>query len=146
MEMNMELMYQEAKERMELLQISPEDIDSFFVDKEITKIDVDHENLKIIKGVLNDEEKEMVRQIEQEKEFLVYYLIKDEGLLLDGCSFARYTVLFVDKYKLDYENMKESIREYRMVPAYVINQEIPEYAEITFFGYRNVDGTIINIT
>ena len=38
------------------------------------------------------------------------------------------------------------MEEYVYGNEYVINQEIPEYAEITFFGYRNVDGAIINIT
>jgi len=83
---------------------------------------------------------------EQEKEDLVYYLIQDEGLWPDGCSFPRYTVLYVDKYKDEYEHIKKYIQMCEIVPAYVINQEATECSEITEIGFRNVSGLIINAT
>ena len=140
------IMYREAKERMELLQVTSDDIDSFFMDREITKIVVDHENMRICKQALTDEEKDVIRHLEQEKEYLVYYLIQDEGLWPDGCSFPRYTVLYVDKYKDEYKNIKEYIQMCEIVPAYVINQEEPECSECAEIGFRNVSGLIINIT
>ena len=140
------IMYREAKERMEFLQVTAEDIDSFFLDREITKIVVDHENMRICKQTLTDEEKIVIKRLEQEKEYLVYYLIQDEGLWPDGCSFPRYTVLYVDKYKDEYEHIKKYIQMCEIVPAYVINQEATECSEITEIGFRNVSGLIINAT
>ena len=140
------IMHREAKARMELLQVSSDDIDRFLMDKEITKIVVDHVNMRVCKQTLTDEEKEVIRQLEQEKEYLVYYLIQDKGLWPDGCSFPRYTVLYVDKYKDAYKHTKQYIQNCEIVPAYVINQEEPECSEITEIGFRNVSGLIINVT
>lgn len=139
-------MQQEAKERMELLRVSSDDINRFFVYKEITKIVVDHENMRVCKQTLTDEEKEVIRQLEREKEYLVYYMIQDEGIWPDGCSFPRYTILYVDKYMEEYMHVKEYIQTCEIVPAYVINQEEPECSEITEIGFRNVSGLIINVT
>lgn len=140
------MMYQEAKERMELLQICADDIDKFFEDKEIRKIAVDHENMRIGKLSPTAEEMELIRKIENEREYLVYYLIQDEGMWPDGCTFPRYTVLYVDKYKGDYQQAKTAIEKWNVVPAYVINQEEPDCSEITEIGFRNVSGLIINIS
>lgn len=140
------IMYREAKERMELLQVSIEDIDKFLVDNEITKIVVDHKNMRVCKQSLNDGEKEVIKQLEREREYLVYYIIEDEGIWPDGCRFPRYTVLYVDQYKDEYEDKKTCIQRYKIIPAYVINQEEPDCSEITEIGFQNVSGLIINIT
>lgn len=140
------IMYQEAKERMGLLGVSAKDVDRFFQDQEMTKIIVDHENMKIGKQALTMEEQEMIRQLEEEMEFLVYYLIQDEGLWPDGCSFPRYTLLYVSQYQDGYGETKECMQRCGAVPAYVINQEDPECSEVTEIGFRNISGLIINVT
>ena len=140
------IMYQEAKERMEFLQVSIDDIERFFVDKEVTKVVVDHENMRVGKQTLTEEEKEVIRQLEEERDYLVYYLIQDEGMWPDGCRFPRYTALHVDKYKDEYKDKKKYIQMWEIVPAYVINQEEPECSESTEIGFRNVGGLIINVT
>lgn len=140
------IMYREAKERMELLGISANDVDRFFQDQEITKIVADHKNMRVGKQALTTEEQEMIRQLEEEMEILVYYLIQDEGLWPDGCSFPRYTLLHVNQYQDEYGYTKECMQRCGAVPAYVINQEEPECSEITEFGFRNISGLIINVT
>ena len=77
---------------------------------------------------------------------MVYYVIKDEGLWPDGCSFPRYTVLYVNKHKEEYEGIKEYIQKYKILPAYVINQEASECSEMTEIGFRNVSGILMNVT
>ena len=140
------IMYQEAIERMKLLGVSEKSVDSFLEDKAITKCVVDHLNMRVGKQILNDEEKELINQVEQERDYLVYYLIEDEGLWPDGCSFPRYTVLYVNKYREEYEQVKKCIQRYDIIPAYVINREEPRCSELTEIGFRNVSGLIINAT
>lgn len=140
------IMLQEAKERMKLMQVSFDDIDAFFKEKKITKIVVDHVNMRVCKQELTEEEKGIITQLEQERGYLVYYLIQDEGIWPDGCSFPRYTVFYVNKYKNEYEQIKKYIQRHEIVPAYVINQEAPECSELAEIGFRNVSGFIINVT
>ena len=140
------IMYREAKERMGIFQVSADDIDRFLAEKEIPKVVVDHKNRRICKQALTEEEKEMIGQLEKGKEYLVYYLIQDEGIWPDGCSFPRYTLLYVDKYKEEYLQIKKYIQMYEIVPAYVVNQEEPECSESTEIGFRNVSGLIMNVT
>lgn len=141
-----DLMYREAKERMKLLQVSADAIEGFFEDNAITKIVVDHANMRVCKQIPTEEERELISQLEQERDYLVYYLIQDEGIWPDGCSFPRYTVLYVDKYRDEYEQTKKYIQMYQIIPAYVINQEEPECSELTEIGFQNVSGLIINVT
>lgn len=63
----------------------------------------------------------------------------------DGCTFKRYTMLYVDKYEESYEETKEdAIKRCGTCPAYVMNVDVPECSEITEFAYLNVGGFIVN--
>ena len=135
---------QEAKDRMTLLGIREEDIDSFAAG-ELTKVNVIHSEKKIIKESLTSEELEMIRNIEDEMDLLVCYVIKDAGLWPDGCEFERYTLAIVDTYVEDYDMIREDcIKTFHTLPAYVVNMEVPEYSEREEISYRVFDGLMIS--
>ncbi len=137
----------EALERMVILGISIEDRESFSETRAIPKVFVDHKERKVQRREATDEEVEMCRKWEEEKRFLVYYLIQDEGLWPDGCTFPRYTLLYVDEYVNDYNFVKEkSIKACGAVPAFIINMEEPDCSERAEIAFQNVDGLIINMS
>lgn len=138
-------MYWEAKERMELMEMNPDDIRILFLGREITKVYVDHVNKRVRRQEPTEEEIQIVKKFEQEYGVIVYYLIQDEALWPDGCTFPRYTLLYVDQNKEEYEMVKEEcITSCGTVPAYIMNLEIPECSEFAEIAFHNVGGLIIN--
>ena len=109
------------------------------------KIVVNHEEKTIRRQKITDEEREMINKFEEEYEFFVYYLIEDEGVWPDGCTFKRYTLPYVDKNEEGYKmELEECIGRCGTCPAYVVNMEDPDCSEITEFVYQNVEGMIVN--
>lgn len=140
-----EIMKYEAVERMKLLGIAEKDIASFSKTGELVKLIYDPLRHLIRKTEPSEKELEMIRKLEEERHYLVYYLIEDMGIWPDGWLFKRYTLLHVDEYISDYESTKqEAILECGTVPAYVVNMEEPDCSELCEIGYLNVDGLIIN--
>ncbi len=139
--------YSEAVERMELLGISEKHRKLFLTNRKFIKTAVNHDERVIRHMQATDEETQIVRKWEKEKNSIVYYIIQDEGLWPDGCKFPRYTLLYVDSYTKEYKRVKENcILQFGTVPAYVINMEDPrcsEYGEIVF---KNVKGFLANIS
>ncbi len=140
-------MYKEAVERMELLGVNAEHCRLFMINRKFIKTDVKHDERIICHMEATDEETRMVQKREKEKNNIVYYIIKDDGLWPDGCKFPRYTLLYVDSYIEDYRMAKEDcILKFGTVPAYIINMEkpgCPEYGEILF---KNVKGLLANMS
>lgn len=135
---------QEANDRMELLGIKEEAINNFILG-DLTKIHVIHAEKRIMKEDLTLEELEMVRQIEEIKDVLVYYVIKDTGHWPDGEEFDRYTFAIVDTYLDDYEFIKkECIKDCQTLPAFIINMQVPEYSNQEEFEFRVISGVMIN--
>ncbi len=142
-----EKMRAEALEEMELLKIDSKYI-SFFKDGELfNKIVVDHENGIISSERYTEEEKNMIRNIEEENDKLIYYVISDDALWPDGEKFHRYTCLCVSPYEEDWSMVKEEcIAQFGTVYAYVVNADdegASEYCEIPF---QNIQGTVINVS
>ena len=144
-EVNRNDMLMEAKERLKLLKVSEDDIELFLSENTIQKVHVNFEDEIIMKEQITDEELQMIRQIEEEKDVIIYYMIQDEGVWPDGCTFPRYTFLHVDKYIDDYKMVKEEcIKRCKTVMAYVVNMEEADYSELTEIAYRNCGEVIIN--
>ena len=111
------------------------------------KIAVNHEEKTIRRQKITDEEREMINKIEEEYDFFVYYLIEDEGIWPDGCTFKRYTLPYVSSNEEEYEmDREDAIKRCGTCPAYVVNMEDPDCSEITEFVYQNVDGMIVNVS
>ena len=106
-EVNRNDMVKEAAERLRLMKVSKDDVELFLSENTIQKVHVNFEDEIIIKERITDEELQMIHQIEEEKDVIIYYMIQDEGIWPDGCTFPRYTFLHVDKYIDDYKMVKE---------------------------------------
>ncbi len=142
----MDIMMQEANDRMELLGIREEDINDFILG-EVPGVFVDHGERKFRKEVLDEAEKEMIKKVEEEQNVLVYYVIKDNVNWPDGESFLRYTLCVVDRYVNDYRMVREDcIQNLFTLPAYIVNMDIPEYNELAEFAYRVIGGYLINVS
>lgn len=88
---------------------------------------------------LNDEEQEMVRQFEKERESLVYHVIKTHttiGLM--------YSLLNVCKYEVDWEYERERIEDSCPL-AYVINVDIPDFSEYGGIEVKKINGGLKRI-
>lgn len=113
----------------------------------LTKCLVDMDAKTLRELCPNNSEMQMIREFEKEYNVLVYYMIQDQGIWPDGCRFDRYSLLYVDTYKEDYEMVREEcIAQFKTIPAYVVNMEVPEYSELTEIGFHNVSGLIMNVS
>ena len=138
-------MFYEAGDRLKLMKVAECDRQELLLGREITKVFVNHEAHSVRRDEITDEEMQLIRKLEAEKNIIVYYMIQDEGLWPDGCTFTRYTFLHVDEYVNDYQMVKdECIGRCGTVPAYVINLEEPECSELAEIMFMNVNGLIIN--
>lgn len=141
-----DFMVGEAVERLNLMGAHYMETSKILFERQAElKIVVNHEEKSIRRKKITDEEREMIDKIEEEYDFFVYYLIEDEGVWPDGCTFKRYTLPYVDKNEEDYEmESEECIGRCGTCPAYIVNMEDPDCSEITEFVYQNVEGMIIN--
>ena len=138
-------MFYEAGDRLKLMKVAECDRQELLLGREITKVFVNHEAHSVRRDEITDEEMQLIRKLEAEKNIIVYYMIQDEGLWPDGCTFPRYTFLHVDEYVDDYQMVKdECIGRCGTVPAYVMNLEEPECSELAEIMFMNVNGLIIN--
>ena len=138
-------MFYEAGDRLKLMKVAECDRQELLVGREITKVFVNHEAHSVRRDEIADEEMQLIRKLEAEKNIAIYYMIQDEGLWPDGCTFPRYTFLHVDEYVDDYQMVKdECIGRCGTVPAYVMNLEEPECSELAEIMFMNVNGLIIN--
>ena len=138
-------MFYEAGDRLKLMKVAKCDRQELLLGREITKVFVNHEAHSVRRDEITDEEMQLIRNLEAEKNIIVYYMIQDEGLWPDGCTFPRYTFLHVDEYVNDYQMVKdECIGRCGTVPAYVMNLEEPECSELAEIKFMNVNGLIIN--
>lgn len=138
-------MFYEAGDRLKLMKVAECDRQELLLGREITKVFVNHEAHSVRRDEITDEEMQLIRKLEAEKNIIVYYMIQDEGLWPDGCTFPRYTFLHVDEYVNDYQMVKdECIGRCGTVPAYVMNLEEPECSELAEIMFMNVNGLIIN--
>lgn len=141
-------MWAEALERLELMEADLNE-KSLIQNQRVLgkKIVVNHKEKSVRRADITDEELEMIKKVESSYDFIVYYLIEDEGLWPDGCTFKRYTMPYVSANKEEYEMYKEfSIKQCGTCPAYVANMEEPDCSEITEFKFYNVGGMIINVS
>ena len=138
-------MFYEAGDRLKLMKVAECDRQELLLGREITKVFVNHEAHSVRRDEITDEEMQLIRKLEAEKNIIIYYMIQDEGLWPDGCTFPRYTFLHVDEYVNDYQMVKdECIGRCGTVPAYVMNLEEPECSELAEIMFMNVNGLIIN--
>ena len=138
-------MFYEAGDRLKLMKVAECDSQELLLGREITKVFVNHEAHSVRRDEIADEEMQLIRKLEAEKNIAIYYMIQDEGLWPDGCTFPRYTFLHVDEYVNDYQMVKdECIGRCGTVPAYVMNLEEPERSEQAEIMFMNVNGLIIN--
>ena len=144
-DMKRDNMFYEAGDRLKLMKVAECDRQEFLLGREITKVFVNHEAHSVRRDEITDEEMQLIRNLEAEKNIIVYYMIQDEGLWPDGCTFQRYTFLHVGEYVNDYQMVKdECIGRCGTVPAYVMNLEEPECSELAEIMFMNVNGLIIN--
>lgn len=145
-DLKLDAMWFEAVDRLELMNAHYQDRWMILMNRSLDKtIVVDHKAKSVRRVDITEEELQMIKEFEKEYGYIVYYLIKDEGLWPDGCTFTRYTMPYVSTYEEEYEMDKEdAIKSCGTCPAYVVNMECPDCSEITEFRYQNVDGMIIN--
>lgn len=139
-------MWFEADDRLELMKADPKDRWMILMNRALDfKVVVDHKAKSVRRVDITDEELEMIKKIEEKFDFICYYLIQDEGVWPDGCTFDRYTLLYVSKNEEEYEMDKEdAIKGCGTVPVYVINMEDDDCSEITECRFMNVGGLLIN--
>lgn len=138
-------MFYEAGDRLKLMKAAECDWRVLLFGREIPKVFVNHETHSVRRDEIADGEMQLIRKLEAEKNIVIYYMIQDEGLWPDGCTFSRYTFLHVDEYVNDYQMVKdECIGRCGTVPAYIMNLEDPECSELTEITFMNVNGLIIN--
>lgn len=141
----MEQMTQEAALRLQLLNVDSATLVSFVNDNQLTKIYMNHEGQWLGKRRLTDEEKGWIHKIEEDYNILIYYVILDDGLWPDGCSFPRYTFLCVNEYQKDWEfEREECILRCGTVPAYIFNMEDPDCSEFAEICAVQKNGMIMN--
>lgn len=145
-DLKLDSMWYEAVDRLRLMKACSTDQWMFLMNRSLDKkIIVNHKEKSVKRVDITDEELQMIKKIETEYNFIVYYLIEDEGIWPDGCIFKRYTLPYVDRNEDDYEmEREECINRCGTCPAYVVNMEDPDCSEITEFRFQNVDGLIIN--
>lgn len=145
-ELKLDSMWFEAVDRLELMKAHYEDRWMILMNRSLDKkIVVNHEDKSVRRVDITDDEIQMIKDIESKYDFIVYYLIEDEGIWPDGCTFKRYTMPYVGINEEEYEMDKEdAIKRCGTCPAYVVNMEDPDCSEITEFMFHNVGGMIIN--
>ena len=141
-----DFMVGEAVERLNLMGAHYMETSKILFERQAElKIVVNHEEKSIRRKKITDEEREMIDKIEEEYGFFVYYLIEDEGVWPDGCTFKRYTLPYVSSNVEEYEmDREDAIKRCGTCPAYIVNMEDLDCSEITEFVYQNVEGMIIN--
>ena len=141
-----DFMIGEAVERLNLMGAHYMETSKILFERQAElKIVVNNEEKSIRRKKITDEEREMIDKIEEEYGFFVYYLIEDEGVWPDGCTFKRYTLPYVSSDKEEYEmDREDAIKRCGTCPAYIVNMEDPDCSEITEFVYQNVEGMIVN--
>ena len=93
-----DFMVGEAVERLNLMGAHYMETSKILFERQAElKIVVNHEEKSIRRKKITDEEREMIDKIEEEYGFFVYYLIEDEGVWPDGCTFKRYTLPYVSR-------------------------------------------------
>lgn len=141
-------MWFEAVDRLELMNAHYQDRWLILMNRSLEfKIVVNTETQTIRRVDTSDDELRMIKEIEKEYEVIIYYLIEDEGVWPDGCTFRRYTLPYVGRNEAEYESEREeSIMQCGTCPAVVINLEEPDCSEITEFKYHSVQGMIVNLS
>jgi hypothetical protein len=138
-------MKEEAIRWMTEMQVDSDVIARFQQENRIHKIFVNHDERKMRDDELTNDELKKIRELEEKKGFLVYYVIQDNGLWPeDGEEFPRYTYLCVPCYENIWQMCRESIADTGMIPAYVENMDEPEYSEYAEISFRCVHGMILN--
>jgi len=145
-DLKMDSMWFEAVDRLELMNAHYKDRWIILMNRGLEdKVVVNHREKTVRRVEVTDEELQMIKRIEAEYDFIVYYLIEDEGVWPDGCTFKRYTLPYVDKNEEGYAmDREETIKRCGTCPAYVVNMEDSDCSEITEFVYQNVGGLIVN--
>jgi len=145
-DLKLDSMWFEAVDRLALMKAHSQDQWMILMNRGLDKtIVVDHKERSVRRIDITDEEIKMIKDFENQYGYIVYYLIKDEGLWPDGCTFTRYTMPYVSRNEEEYEMDKEdAIKNCGTCPAYVVNMEDPDCSEITEFRFQNVNGLIIN--
>lgn len=141
-------MYQESEKRLELMGISLEERQNFLQNRSISfKIRANHEEKWIRREEVTEEERQWIKEMEEKYNFLCYYAILDEGMWPDGCTFPRFTLLYVGEDSGSYRMVKEDcIKKYETIPAYIINLEDRSCSEFAEICFRNIRGNLINIS
>lgn len=147
-EVKLDSMWGEALERLGLMEAHYLERCAILTQRAVDKkIVVNHEEKSVRRVDITDDELQMIKEFEDKYGYIVYYLIEDEGLWPDGCTFKRYTMPYVGTNEEDYEMYKEdAIKKCGTCPAYVVNMEDPDCSEITEFMFHNVGGMIINVS
>lgn len=141
-------MYFEAVDRLELMKANPQDRWLILMNRELEfKIVVNHEERSVRRNELTEDELQMIKKFESEYKVICYYLIQDEGIWSDGCTFPRYTLLYVGENTDEYEKIREEcIKHCGIVPAYVVNMEDLDCSEFGEIKFENVAGNLINVS
>lgn len=141
-----EMMKAEAVCRMELLNLGKESVE-MFENGILSKTYTNHEEKRVYREEVTEGERKMIARIEEEKNILIYYVIKDEGLWPDGCSFTRYSFPYVDADENEYELVRrDCIGKYQTLPCYVVNMEDDTCSGKEEILYHVVGGKLINIS
>lgn len=122
---------EEAVKRMKMLHILPRAIQEF-------KSGVINRSEEMgLLYWLDDEEKEMVKKFEEEREGVVYHVIMTETTM--G---RMYSLLYVSKHTEEWEMDRADIHEERVF-VYVVNKDMPDFSEFGTIGIRPSFGGVI---
>lgn len=137
-------MKKEAGNWMMDMHVNDDVIVDFCMDSKLHKIFVNHEECSLKDVEFTEEEIKKIREVEEQRNILVYYVIQDEGIWPDGAKFSRYTYLYVTSYEEDWKMYREGITSTGCIPACVVNMDEPECSELTEIVFQCVKGMILN--
>ena len=122
-----------------------EDWKGFLNDGKIPKIVYNYFTRTLKRGRMSKKTIQLIRDLEQEKDITIFYMIDDTVLLNNGCRLHRYIFLYVfnksaRKCKVD---AMIRVRSWGIVPVYALNLHVPEFSEFGSSYFRNINGIIL---
>ena len=125
-----EKMVAEGVKRMKMLKMLDQPIKEF---KEEGKLNLSERGMLYW---LDEEQEQMVREIEEEIEGVVYHVIHDYTNLGE-----MFSLMYVSKYKEEWEMDHEDLKEGRAL-CYIVNASMPDCSEMGTIGVKPLWGGV----
>ena len=135
MKVSREIKKEEAIKRMRAMHIIPDAIKQFKNDDVVMVSEPPFGGLYW----LNDEEKKMVHEFEQENNALVYLVVRSFTNLgiMDN-------IFYVSDYQDEWEMENEDLKDHYAF-VYVVNHDMPDFSEFGSIAWKSVGGGVLRV-